>query len=193
MRRNHRAVPRRGVTLLVLGLTVGLVAGILTQAVSGGAKKIQIGTGSVAALSRGARAADALPADILQLPFAAHNFASPEGSGSRLVTTDGSLQIFAVPGKARLLCVIEVDNAAQTAGGACADRKLLLTGSIWTAAIREDGKKDIVGIVDDGHTYAEAGGRRVTVENNAFILRGVEGNDLTVGSPTASQLVDIVG
>jgi hypothetical protein len=190
---HHRTVAHRRVKLVLICVTVGLVAAILAQAVFGGARRVQIGTGSVAALSRGVRAADALPADILGLPFAAHNFASPDGAGSRLLKTDGSLQIFAVPGKARLLCIIEVDNAAETSGGTCADRKLLLTGSIWTADIREDGTKDIVGLVGDGHTYAEASGRRVPVENNAFVLRGVEGNELTVGSPTAAQSIKIAG
>jgi hypothetical protein len=50
-----------------------------------------------------------------------------------------------------------------------------------------------VGLVGDGHTYAEADGRRTPVQNNAFVLNGVEGADLTVGSPSASQQVDIGG
>src|SRR6266516_4435309 len=112
--RHHPTVAHRRVAVVILCVTLGLVAAILAQTVFGGATKVQIGTGSVSALSRGVRAADALPASILGLPFAAHNFASPDGAGSRLLKTDGSLQIFAVPGKARLLCIIEVDGAAGT-------------------------------------------------------------------------------
>jgi hypothetical protein len=176
--------------VVFLGLAAA-IAGTTVHVVAGGERKVQIGNGSVSALARTARAGDALPASVLDLPFAEHNFASPSGGGSRLLRTDGSLRVYAVPGKERLLCLIEVDGGAQTSGGACADRNALLTGSIWTADIREDGTKDVVGLVGDGHTYAEASGRRVRVENNAFILRGVDGNDVTLGSPTATQTIEI--
>jgi hypothetical protein len=92
-----------------------------------------------------------------------------------------------------MLCLVEVDTAAQTAGGACADRGVLRTGSIYMADRREDGSRLIVGLVGDGHTYAEADGRRAPVENNAFVLDGVEGGNFTVGSATASQHIDIGG
>ena len=184
---------RGSVKLLIVAALAALIAVVLAQTVFGEAKKVEIGDGSVAALNRTARAADALPADVLRLPFAAHNFATANGTGSRLLKVDGSSKIFAIPGKASLLCVVEVDSAAQTAGGGCADRKVLLTGSIWTAEVREDGTKDVVGLVGDGHTYAEAEGRRVPVENNLFVLRGVEGDELTIGSPTAAQSLEIGG
>jgi hypothetical protein len=58
---------------------------------------------------------------------------------------------------------------------------------------QEDGSRLVVGLVGDGHTYAEANGRRASVENNAFVLNQVEGGDLTVGSPAASQHIDIGG
>jgi hypothetical protein len=86
-----------------------------------------------------------------------------------------------------------VDTVANTAGGACADRGLLRTGSIYMADRQDDGSRLVVGLVGDGHTYAEANGRRATVENNAFVLDHVEGGDITVGSATASQHVDIGG
>jgi hypothetical protein len=92
-----------------------------------------------------------------------------------------------------MLCLVEVDTAADTAGGACADRAILRTGSIYMADRQEDGSRLVVGLVGDGHTYAEANGRRATVENNAFVLDNVEGGDLTVGSATESQHVDIGG
>jgi hypothetical protein len=132
-----------------------------------------------------------LPASVVALPFAAHNFASADGRGSRLVATDRTTQIFAVPGKGRLLCVVEVDQAADAAGGACADRSVLLTGSIWTAAVREDGTKDVVGLVGDGHTYAASGERRVPVANNAFVLHDVAADAVEVGSPEAAQTVSL--
>jgi hypothetical protein len=166
-------------------------AGVLSQLGLGGSDKVQIGNGSVSALTTAARSVDALPASVLGYPFAERNFASGNGHGSRLLTTQGSLKLFAVPGKDRMLCLIEIDDVAQTAGGACADRKVLLTGSIYMADLQEDGSSQVVGLVGDGHTYAEADGRHARVENNAFILPGVRGGEVTIGSPTARQTLDI--
>ena len=174
-------------------LVAAAAAGLLTQLGLGGSDKVQIGNGSVSALAEAARAADTLPQSILDYPFADRNFASPSGGGSRLLQEQGSLKLYAVPGKGGMLCLIEVDTVADTAGGACADRGILRTGSIYMADRQEDGSRLVVGLVGDGHTYAEANGRRVTVENNAFVLKHVEGGDLTVGSPTASQHIDIGG
>lgn len=178
-----------GVATLVATAT----AGLLTQLGLGGSDRVQIGNGSVSALARTARAADTLPQSVLDYPFADRNFASPDGGGSRLVKEQGSLKLYAVPGKGGMLCLVEVDSVADTAGGACADRSILRTGSIYMADRQEDGSRLVVGLVGDGHTYAEANGRRTTVDNNAFVLNHVEGGDLTVGSPTASQHVDIGG
>ena len=97
--------------------------GVVAQSVVGGGEKVRIGNGSVAALARTARSGDALPARVVALPFAHRNFASSVGGGSRLLKTDGSLDLYAVPGKGRLVCLVEVDSVAETAGGACADRK----------------------------------------------------------------------
>jgi hypothetical protein len=178
-----------GVAVLVAAAT----AGLLTQLGLGGSDKVQIGDGSVSALAQAAHAEDALPQSVLGYPFAARNFASPNGGGSRLLQEQGSLELYAVPGKGGMLCLIEVDSAAGTAGGACADRDILRTGSIYMADRQEDGSRLVVGLVGDGHTYAEANGRRALVENNAFVLNQVQGGDITVGSPTASQHVDIGG
>jgi hypothetical protein len=178
-----------GVVLLV----GAAAAGLLTQLGLGGSDKVQIGNGSVSALARAARAADTLPRSVLDYPFAGRNFASPDGGGSRLVQEQGSLKLYAVPGKEGMLCLVEVDTMAATAGGACADRGILRTGSIYMADRQEDGSRLVVGLVGDGHTYAEANGRRAAVENNAFVLNHVAGGDLTVGSPTASQQIDIGG
>jgi len=174
-------------------LVAAAVAGLLTQLGLGGSDKVQIGNGSVSALAQAAQAADTLPQSVLDYPFAERNFASPNGGGSRLLQEQGSLSLYAVPGKGGMLCLIEVDSAANTAGGACADRSVLRTGSIYMADRQEDGSRLVVGLVGDGYTYAEADGRQVTVENNAFVLNQVEGGDFTVGSPTASQHVDIEG
>jgi hypothetical protein len=168
-------------------------AGLLTQLGLGGSDKVQIGNGAVSALAHTARTADTLPQSVLDYPFADRNFASPNGGGSRLLQEQGSLRLYAVPGKGGMLCLVEVDSVAETAGGACADRSILRTGSIYMADQQEDGSRLVVGLVGDGHTYAEANGRRVPVQNNAFVLKHVEGGDLTVGSPSASQHVDIGG
>jgi hypothetical protein len=61
------------------------------------------------------------------------------------------------------------------------------------ADVREDGSRQVVGLVGDGHTYAEADGTRAPVQNNAFVLNHVQEENVTVGSPTASQQVDIGG
>lgn len=190
MRRHFKS--RRWKVLGVIMVAIAIAA-VVVQVVPGGANKVQIGSGSVSALSRKARSGDALPASVLSLPFGERNFASSNGAGSRLVRTDGSLSLYAVPGKGRLVCLIEVDDVAETAGGACADRNVLLTGSVYMADVREDGSKDVVGLVGDGHTFAEADGRRVPTKNNVFVIRGVESNDVTLGSPTATQTVDIEG
>jgi len=178
-----------GAALLVAAAT----AGLLTQLGLGGSDKVQIGNGSVSALAHAGGAADALPQSVLDYPFADRNFASPNGGGSRLLQEHGSLRLYAVPGKGGLVCLVEVDTVADTAGGACADRGILRTGSIYMADRQEDGSRLVVGLVGDGHTYAEANGRQATVENNAFVLDHVEGSDLAVGSPTASQHIDIGG
>ncbi len=84
-------------------------------------------------------------------------------------------------------------SALAHAARTCADRSVLRTGSIYMADLQEDGSRLVVGLVGDGHTYAEANGRRAPVQNNAFVLNHMQGGDLTVGSPTASQHVDIGG
>jgi hypothetical protein len=166
-------------------------AGVLSQLGLGGSERVRIANGSVSALARAARPADSLPASVLAYPFADRNFASPPGAGARLLTTQGPLRLYAVPGKDGMLCLIEVDSNAQTSGGACADRSALLTGSIYMADLQEDGSRQVVGLVGDGASYAEADGRRTRVQNNAFVLPGVRSDTVTVGSPTASQTVDI--
>jgi hypothetical protein len=184
---------RRRILFGVMFLLAAATAGVLSQLGLGGGERTRIANGSVSALARAARPADSLPASVLAYPFAARNFASPSGAGARLLTTQGSLRLYAVPGKDGMLCLVEVDSVAQTSGGACAERSALLTGSIYMADLQEDGSRQVVGLVGDGPTYAEADGRRTRVENNAFALRGVRGNDVTIGSPTASQTVEIAG
>jgi hypothetical protein len=187
------AVRKRQLQFGAAVVTAAATAGLLTQIGLGGSDKVQIGNGAVSALARAGSGADALPQSVLDYPFAERNFASPNGGGSRLLQEHGSLRLYAVPGKGALLCLVEVDAVAETAGGACADRGILRTGSIYMADRQEDGSRLVVGLVGDGHTYAEANGRRANVENNAFVLDHVEGAGLTVGSPTASQHIDIGG
>ena len=174
--------------LLVVG-----VAAALSQVGFGGSDKVQIGTGKVSSLARSAKSGDRLPAEVLAYPFAEHNFASPSGAGSRLLKTDGSLSLYAVPGKAGMVCLVEVDELAQTSGAACADRSVLLTGSIFMADRNDDGTQQVVGLVGDGHTYAEANGKRVGVDGNVFLLRGDRTDQVTIGSATAAQTVNIGG
>lgn len=174
--------------LLIVAVTT---AGVLSQFGFGGSEKARIASTSVSALARAARVGDTLPPSVLAYPFADRNFASPNGGGSRLVLTQDSLRLYAVPGKGGMLCLVEVDSLAETAGGSCADRNLLRTGSIYMADREEDGSRLLVGLVGDGPTYALAGGKRTRIENNAFVLQRVSGSDLTVGSATASQTIDI--
>jgi hypothetical protein len=181
----------RAILFLVFVAVAAATAAALSQFGFGGSDKVQIGNGNVSALSRAERADDALPPSVLGYPFARHNFASPRGQGSRLLTTDGSLRVFAVPGKDRMLCLIEIDDVTDTAGGACADRKVLLTGSIYMAARQDDASWNVVGLVGDGHTYAQAEGQRRPVANNAFVLRGVRADEVTIGNATATQTIDI--
>ena len=178
----------------VIGVVVVLAAAAIASQVGfGGSGKVRIGTGKVTALSRAAAPADQLPAQVLGYPFAEHNFASPTGAGSRLLRREGSLSIYGVPGKGGMLCLVELDEVEQTSGGACADRSILLTGSIFMSDQAEDGSRQVVGLVGDGHTYAEAGGKRVGVERNVFLLRGVGADSVTIGSPSAAQTVDVGG
>ena len=175
---------------VILGLG-GAAAAIVSQAGLGGEKRVQIGTGSVAAFARATRPTDALPAEVLSYPFAGHNFASRAGLGSRLLRTEGSLRLYAVPGKAGMVCLVEIDDLAGTSGGTCADRSVLRTGSIYMSDQQEDGSKQVVGLVGDGHTYAEGGGERTPVDNNVFVLSDVQGDEVTIASQTAEQRVDI--
>jgi hypothetical protein len=181
----------RAILFAVFVAVAAATAAVLSQLSFGGSEKTQIAGGTVSALSRAQRASDALPAGVLAYPFAERNFASPRGSGSRLLMTEGSLRLFAVPGKDRMLCLIEIDDGAETAGGACADRKVLLTGSIYMAARQENGSWNVVGLVGDGPTYAEADDKRAAVRNNAFVLNGVRAGKVTIGSPAASQTIDV--
>jgi hypothetical protein len=175
---------------LVVAVTT---AGALSQFGFGGSEKVRIANTSVSALTRAARAGDTLPPSVLAYSFADRNFASANGAGSRLVLTQDSLRLYAVPGKGGMVCLIEVDSLADTSGGSCADRNLLRTGSIYMADRQEDGSRLVVGLVGDGPTYAQAGGKRTRIENNAFVLRGVGGSEFIVGSPSASQTIDIDG
>jgi hypothetical protein len=184
---------RRYVQFGLVLLLAATAAGLLSQLVLGGSDKVKIGNGSVSALARASKAEDSLPQTLLAYPFAARNFASPKGEGSRLLHVEGTLRLYAVPGKEGMLCLIEVDDEAGTAGGSCADRRLLLTGAIFMADRQEDGSLLVVGLVGDGHTYAEAEGRRVPVESNAFVLHGVDGSSVTVGSSTAAQTIEVGG
>ena len=179
---------------LVAGLLVIAAATVAVAQVGlGGSGRVRIGTGKVSALARATQSADRLPAEVLAYPFADRNFASPNGAGSRLLKTDGSLSLYAVPGKYGMVCLVEIDVLAQTSGAACADRSVLLTGSIFMADQLEDGTQQVMGLVGDGHTYAEANGKRVRVDGNAFLLRGVRSTEVTIGSPAAAQTVDIGG
>lgn len=178
----------------VIGVLVVVVAAAIASQVGfGDSGKVRIGTGKVTALARAAGPADQLPTQLLGYPFAEHNFASPTGAGSRLLRSEGSLRIYAVPGKGGMLCLVEVDEVEQASGGACADRSVLLTGSIFMSDRAEDGSQQVIGLVGDGHTYAEAGGKRVGVERNVFLLRGVGADTVTIGSPSAAQTVDVGG
>jgi hypothetical protein len=179
-------------TLFVVLLAAALVVtGVLTQFGFGRSEKARIANASVASLARTARSGDTLPPSVLAYPFADRNFANPRGAGSRLLTTQESLSLYAVPGKDGLLCLITVDSVAETAGGSCAERSALRTGSIFTADKQEDGSLLVAGLAGDGVTYAEANGRRAHVQNNAFVLRHVEGDAFTVGSPAASQTLEL--
>jgi hypothetical protein len=172
-----------------LGLAV--TAAVVSQIGFGGSERVRIGNGSVSALTRAARGVDSLPPAVLAYPFAERNFASSSGAGSRILRTEGPLKLYAVPGKAGMVCLIEADETAETAGGACADRKVLLTGAIYMATRQDDASRRVVGLVGDGHTYARAGSKHARVENNAFVLENVLDDEVTIGSPTASQTVEI--
>jgi hypothetical protein len=172
-------------------LVLAVIAAVVSQLGFGGSERVQIGNGSVSALARAARSGDTLPPAVLAYPFAERNFASGSGSGSRILRAEGPLKLYAVPGKAGMICLIEIDEAAETAGGSCADRKVLLTGAIYMATRKEDGSRRVVGLVGDGHTYAQAGGKHARVENNAFVLENVLVDEVTIGSPTATQTVEI--
>jgi hypothetical protein len=184
---------KRPLHFIALLFIVAVTAGVLSQLVFGGSDKVTIGNGSVSALQRASTGADSLPEHVLAYPFAERNFAAKGGQGSRLLRVEGTLRLFAVPGKEGMLCLIEVDDAAGTAGGACADRHVLLTGSIFMADRQEDGSQLVVGLVGDGHSYAEADGRRVPIKSNAFVLPGVAGSRVNLGSPTAEQTIDLGG
>jgi hypothetical protein len=186
-------VRRRRIQFGAAVLAAAAAAGLVTQLGLGGGNRAQIGNGSVSVLAHAARTADTLPPSVLDYPFAQRNFASPNGGGSRLLQVQDSLRLYAVPGKGGMLCLVEIDTAAETAGGACVDRSVLRTGSIYMADLQDDGSRLVVGLVGDGHTYAEANGKRASVRNNAFVLDHVQGEDVTVGSPSASQHVDIGG
>jgi hypothetical protein len=185
-----RRVRTIGVLLFVGALAV---AAVVSQVGRSGSERVRIGTGSISALSRTAKLSDRLPPEVLSYPFAGHNFASPSGGGSRLLKAEGSLSLYVVPGKAGMVCLVEVDQLAQTSGAACADRNVLLTGSIFMADRNDDGTQQVVGLVGDGHTYAEARGQRVAVDGNVFVLRGVGSSEVTIGSTTAAQTVEIGG
>ena len=92
-------VTRRRIHFAAVLLVAAVIAGLLSQLVLGGSDKVEIGNGSVSALARAAHTTDALPQSVLSYPFAARNFASANGNGSRLLQVQGTLRLYGVPGK----------------------------------------------------------------------------------------------
>jgi hypothetical protein len=53
------------------------------------------------------------------------------------------------------------------------------------------GEVDLVGIVDDAVRSVSAGGRSVVAKNNAFIMKGVRGNTVTLTAAAGSRATDL--
>jgi hypothetical protein len=141
--------------------------------------------GSIAALERPGRSADALPARVLELPFARH-FANP--NAARLVSRDVERSVYVVPGRDATVCLVVVEAEASGIALNCAARSLLRSGSVWQGTRTADGAVDIVGVVGDGVTYATADGKtRLPVRGNVFAMSGVRNRTIILGTESGVE------
>jgi hypothetical protein len=137
-------------------------------------------------LDRAASASDVLPAYVTSAPFA-EQFASPDAA--RLASTRAMRSIYVVPGKAGTICLVVAEPATETVMADCAARDLLVNGSIYLSMPHNNGTFDVVGVVADGHTAAQAADdRAVAVANNVFALDGL--TDQHIKLATGSKLTD---
>ena len=87
------AVKRPYVQFATVLILAAAIAGLLSQLVLGGSDRVKIGNGAVSVLARASKAEDSLPQRVLAYPFAARNFASTTGDGSRLLHVEGTLRL----------------------------------------------------------------------------------------------------
>lgn len=155
--------------------TVMAVAAVAAGVGFGGPPTPVLSDGSVSALKRPATNADALPARVLELPFARH-FADP--AKARLALRDGERSVYVVPGRDASLCLVVVEQNGAI-GLNCAGRSVLRSGAVWQGTGNDDGSTDIVGIVGDGIAYAQGeSGGRVAVKDNVFTIDGATGRTI---------------
>ena len=167
---------------LLVPFALGASAAIAAVAAGvgfGGPPTPTLSEGKVSALERSARAGDALPSRVLELPFARH-FASV--TAARRVLHDAERTVYAVPGRHSSLCLVVVESNSSI-GVNCAGRSILRSGAVWQGTGNADGSTDIVGVTGDGVAYFRADGRdKVAIKDNVFAIDGVTGRTLVFGS-----------
>jgi hypothetical protein len=160
----------------VAGIAVAASAAAVAAGVGfGGPPTPVLSGGGIAALESPATSADALPARVLQLPFARH-FADP--AAARLALRDAERTVYVVPGRDTSLCLVVVE-ANGGIGLNCAGRSVLRSGAVWQGTGNDDGSTDIVGVVGDGVAYVQPeNGERVAVKDNVFTIDGATGRTI---------------
>lgn len=176
-----------GVLTAVLSIVVGAT---LLVASGGGAasKPPSIGDGSVSTLVRPSGPGDGLPTAVSALP--ALDWLS-SASSARRVITDQDYRAWVALGKDGFICLVLQDFIDGTNGLTCAPRQTLESGAIYISSLDAGGKVDLVGIVDDAVRSVEAGNHSVVAKSNAFIMKGVRGQTVTLITAVGSRTTDL--
>jgi hypothetical protein len=174
-----RKVPR-----VVLGTVTLLVAA--TAALSGasaqGSGKL---TAQLAVLKRPATPADAR----LQNHPVAHQLAA---GSARLAAVRAAEHVYVARGSNGTICLIIENIVENTVAANCAPSTALENGTIYLSRPNSDGTIDVVGVVDDAHSYvADSGGARPALKNNVFAFDRLSGQHIRLGSVTGERDFDL--
>lgn len=164
---------RRRLSLLVVAVTCAVAgsvfAGAQVLATGTSARSVPATVPRLSVMTRPPTSADVLPRFTLK-GFIATRFAN--WRAARSVGTHEGARFFAIPGKDRGLCLLEVRREAKELSGFCGELKALDDGINWFGIGNDDGTMDIAALVVDGFDRVKAEGTDISapVEDNAVFL-----------------------
>jgi hypothetical protein len=112
-------------------------------------------------------------------------------TSARRVISDKDYRAWVALGSDGFICLVLQDFIDGTSGLTCAPRQTLESQPIYISSMDGAGEVDLVGIVDDAVRSVSAGGRSVVAKNNAFIMKGVRGNTVTLTAAAGSHTTDL--